>query len=87
MILKLLTISSTIGSIYFLLHGLILVCMANKYENNLGIFKNEMLQRYDDINGEDLSYEVMVKIIKNTKDKGICEICISLLLLVVLILA
>ena len=87
MILKLLTISSTIGSIYFLLHGLILVYMANKYKDNLGIFKNEMLQRYDDINGEDLSYEVMVKVIKSTKDKGICEICISLLLLVVLILA
>ena len=86
MILKLLTISSTIGSIYFLLHGLVLVCMANKYKDNLGIFKNEMLQRYDDINGEDLSYEVMVKVIKKTKDKGICEICISLLLLVVLIL-
>ena len=87
MILKLLTISSAIGSIYFLLHGLILVYMANKYKDNLGIFKNEMLQRYDDINGEDLSYEVMVKVIKSTKDKGICEICISLLLLVVLILA
>lgn len=86
MILDLIIVSSTIGSIYFLVHGLVLTCMANKYEDNLKGFKNEMTERYSNIDEEELTDEVMIEVIRRTKDKGICEICISLLLIVVLFL-
>ena len=86
MILDLIIVSSTLGSIYFLIHGLVLMCMANKYEDDLESFKNEMTERYSSIDIEELTDEVVIEVIRRTKDKGLCEVCISFLLIVVLFL-
>ena len=86
MILDLITVLSTFGSIYFLIHGLVLMCMANKYEDDLESFKNEMTERYSSIDIEELTDEVVIEVIRRTKDKGLCEVCISFLLIVVLFL-